>query len=659
MKRISVMKFKIVNHKICIILLLFGFCLNALAQTSDLDTIVITATLNTQHYKESGRDIQIITSSYFRDLPVQNLDDVLRFIPGVEVQQRGPQGSQSDIVIRGGTFQQVLVILDGVRINDPLTGHFNGYIPIHPDEIERIELLKGSAAAIQGPDAVGGVVNIITKTFSGKSQSDKISTAASFGSYGMINGNVYGSLKKGKSAITFGATTFNAKGPQFRGTTGFFYNGNGVLSASHQINQNWRISVRAAMDHRDFNAQNYYTTFLSDTAREKVKSEWLQAQIIGIKGKSTKTLQIAYKHLLDEYRFRPNATANRNETNQLFVQAFRSLKLNKRVIFTFGEQLIYKKIVSNDRGNHNHLHAGFYGILSNHFGKSIHMNETIRLDWDQSYGWIIVPQVHISWSPSIKNVAGSYLFNMRLGIGRGIRDADFTERYNNFNKALVTGGSIGNPDLIAERSWNYEAGFDLIPLRGIKISGTAFTRMQDNLIDWVPTKYDLMPRKTNLQVNGNYALASNLASVITKGVELDFEMSMKFGARASMKFMSGLLWLKSVANNEKPLSFYLSSHAKFLWNGNAIFSFGKTSIGLGFVHKTRQILTAPAINATITPDYLIMNASIYRKLNEAGSKIFVQADNAFNESYSDLLGSMMPGRWISAGVHWVFERRRK
>ncbi|HRF24346.1 MAG TPA: TonB-dependent receptor plug domain-containing protein, partial [Chitinophagaceae bacterium] len=88
-----------------------------------------------------------------------------RYLPGVEVQQRGPQGSQSDIVLRGGTFQQVLVIIDGIKLNDPLTGHFNSYIPINTDEIERIEILKGAASAIYGSEAVGGVINIITKTF--------------------------------------------------------------------------------------------------------------------------------------------------------------------------------------------------------------------------------------------------------------------------------------------------------------------------------------------------------------------------------------------------------------------------------------------------------------------------------------------------------------
>ncbi len=99
---------------------------------------------------------------------MQSIDELLRYVPGVEVQSRGPMGTQADFTIRGGTFQQVLVILDGIRLNDPLTGHFSSYIPISPAEIDRIEVLKGASSAIYGTEAVGGVIHIISKTFATK-----------------------------------------------------------------------------------------------------------------------------------------------------------------------------------------------------------------------------------------------------------------------------------------------------------------------------------------------------------------------------------------------------------------------------------------------------------------------------------------------------------
>ena len=135
------------------------FCIPAFTQEQEveLDPVTITSSLSAVTSSKTGRNIIVIKGEDFLKLPVHSIDDLLRYVPGVEIQARGPMGAQSDIVLRGGTFQQVLVIVDGIRINDPLTGHFNSYIPIAPSEIERIEILKGASSAIYGSDAVSEV----------------------------------------------------------------------------------------------------------------------------------------------------------------------------------------------------------------------------------------------------------------------------------------------------------------------------------------------------------------------------------------------------------------------------------------------------------------------------------------------------------------------
>jgi len=150
---------------------------NAQLKEVELNPVTITATLQPLPVSRTGRNIISIPGDYFDKLPVHSIDELLRFVPGVEVQMRGPSGSQSDIVLRGGTFQQVLIILDGQRLNDPNTGHFNSYIPIAPTEIEKIEILKGASSAIYGSEAVGGVINIITKSFSAKRNQQKKTTS--------------------------------------------------------------------------------------------------------------------------------------------------------------------------------------------------------------------------------------------------------------------------------------------------------------------------------------------------------------------------------------------------------------------------------------------------------------------------------------------------
>lgn len=142
--------------------LIFIVSIPAIAQKTELSEVVVTASMLPQQEKETGRNIVSIKGSSLQNLPISSIDELLKYLPGIETQQRGPAGTQSNIIIRGGTFQQVLVIIDGIRINDPLTGHFNGYIPLHPSDINRIEIIKGAASAIYGSDAIGGVVNIIT-----------------------------------------------------------------------------------------------------------------------------------------------------------------------------------------------------------------------------------------------------------------------------------------------------------------------------------------------------------------------------------------------------------------------------------------------------------------------------------------------------------------
>ncbi len=173
---------------------------------SDLDPVTITASLTPERVSRTGRNVYIIKGEKFYNLPVHSVDELLRYIPGVEVQARGPMGSQSDIVLRGGTFQQVLVILDGVRLNDANTGHFTSYIPIAPAEIERIEVLKGASSAIYGSEAVGGVIHIVTKAFSAKQGAASSSAMAqlSAGEYGLFNASAGGFVNNGKTAVGFG-----------------------------------------------------------------------------------------------------------------------------------------------------------------------------------------------------------------------------------------------------------------------------------------------------------------------------------------------------------------------------------------------------------------------------------------------------------------------
>jgi iron complex outermembrane receptor protein len=267
---------------------------------------------------ETGRSISVWEGKLFRQLPVHSIDELLKYIPGVEVQSRGPMGAQSDIVIRGGTFQQVLVLLDGIKLNDPITGHFSSYIPVAPYEIERIEVLRGPAAAVYGSEAVGGVINIITKVFN-RFIEDKATTATAAlaaGEYGFINGSLGMHTTGPKINASVGAYTNNATGQFLRGTNrGYFHNHTLSGSIAFRLKNDWQLSVRTGFDSRDFAAQNFYTTFLSDTATEKVESWWNQIQLKKQGLKYTHQFDLVYKHSSDHYLYNPASVANDNKSD--------------------------------------------------------------------------------------------------------------------------------------------------------------------------------------------------------------------------------------------------------------------------------------------------------------------------------------------------------
>jgi vitamin B12 transporter len=447
-------------------------------------------------------------------------------------------------------------------------------------------------------------------------------------------------VQKEKWKLSVSSQQNKADGENLRGTTGYYNNSFYAANFNYAFASNWKLHVLYANDSRDFNAQNFYTTFKSDTATEIVKSNWTQ---MGLSKQYTHKIvkfDAAYKNLSDRFRFSPAGSFNENKTSLFVAQGSVQFTRNPNHQIVTGAQWIHKKIKSNDRGNHELAHGAAFLIATHKLPKNVFINESVRIDWDQSYGWIIIPQVNGSW------VNGN--LTTRASIGKGVRDADFTERYNNYNKSLVTGGSIGNPYLQAEKSWSYELGADYRMGSNFKWGATAFLRDQNNLIDWTPTPYPMMPRQSNLVINGSYSLATNVSSVKTKGIETDLTYNKKWGENVELNVSTGLVWLASTSPNKTP-SFYISSHARFLWNEQIVFRARQLQLSVNSVYKIRNAQAASAINAALSKSYFLVNTKWAYLLNNRKGNVFVEITNLTNTPYSDLLGAIMPSRWIAAG----------
>ena len=130
--------------------------------------------------------IIIIDSAMIRNSPGFSLADILRNVTGVDMRQRGVNGIQTDAGIRGSTFDQVLVLINGIRISDSQTGHHNFNLPVDPDLVSRIEVYKGPSARVFGQNAFAGAINIITRN----PDDNFVSVKAAGGSFGLLSGAV-------------------------------------------------------------------------------------------------------------------------------------------------------------------------------------------------------------------------------------------------------------------------------------------------------------------------------------------------------------------------------------------------------------------------------------------------------------------------------------
>jgi iron complex outermembrane receptor protein len=623
--------------------ILYAMTLPAQDKINELDAVTVTATVNPVLSSRTGRNLFVIKGADIAKMPVHSIDEVLRYIPGVEVQAKGPMGAGSDIVIRGGTFQQVLVILDGMRVNDPNTGHFSSYIPINPAEIDHIEVLKGASSAIYGSDAVGGVIHIITKTFAHNNHSTpstKVTAAATGGAYGLFNANANAYYTTDRLAVNIGGQTNNADGQPQRGIDGYFHLHTISGSASYQLSDNWKLAYRLSYDDRKFAAQNFYTTYASDTASEKLSTWWQQMNLQYRKNKDAFSLMAGYKNMNDHYVYNPVSIANDNRSKLYQSLAVYEHSFNENISFVAGAQFQQKSIVSNDRGNHTVNQAAGFASMSATVRNALTLSPALRLDWDERSGAELVPQLNASYKTG--------QFQIRGSAGKTIRNADFTERYNNNNKTLVTSGKIGNPDLKAESSFSYEAGADYFG-KYIRVSSTLFQRRYNDLIDWTTTSYDNMPYKHNLSPTGTYSLATNISKMVTSGVETDIQFTRTYREKHTVSATAGATWLYSDIR-EGQQSFYIASHARFLLNGMLSYRNQLFGVSVNGLYKVRDPQSVAGINGVVTKEYFVasVKADVFVIKNKLS--LSVEADNIFNKNYADLTGAQMPGRWLMGGA---------
>ncbi|MCB0668536.1 MAG: TonB-dependent receptor [Saprospiraceae bacterium] len=622
--------------------------------SEDIDTILVAANQLPTTIRETGRNVTIIRPEQIRKMPAVSIDELLQFVPGVEVQSRNGFGAQADILMRGSTFAQVLVLVDGVRLNDPLTAHFNGNIPVANEEIARIEILRGPSAAMYGPDAVGGLINVVTKTFSGNNQGGWNGGAeVGIGSNAQV-------LAKGQVSSKSDGVSFSLAG-QFNKSRGELIPevvGDDLFLESYRnyfdirtfgaalmldMKNQWKLKLRSSYDYRDFSARYFFTSSPFDKSTEKTTNSFNIIKLEKIRKNSSSDFQFGYKYNTDVFIFSPDfASTNSHKTHFVNLLANHLFNINEKLIFKSGLQLDRRSIKSNDRGDHYDWHGGVYVMGLVKPVESLNLSASLRADYDQNYDFEILPQFNISYLIDQWVIRGS--------VGRSIRAADYTERYVSNNLAMLTPGrNLGNPDLLAESSWSEELGFDLPLNRKWKVKITGFLRQSEQLIDYVLTNESEIGNIGDLQSGADYFFAQNISRVNTKGLELESVFRQRFGVKSEWQIIAGYT-RQNTTNAQGVASVYIANHAKDLFTVSSLLDFGDFRLTLSGLYKNRNARIAQAINSDLGADYMLWNMKAGYTLKKYS--LSVQVQNMFDESYQNILGAPMPGRWFSLSLGW-------
>ncbi len=612
--------------------------------TIELNEVKVVSSIPGISQRQSGRSVSIITAEQIRQLPAGSIDEIIRYIPGLEAQSRNLYGVQTDYSMRGSTFNQVLVMIDGMRLNDPLTGHFNAYIPVPLSEVVRIEVIRGPATVMYGPDAVGGIINIITNNFSFNADSTlNITLSAGSGKHDLYytDAGINRSFKKWQ----FGG------GLRYLSSAGFpsedvfrndFNLKTATVSSSGMIAGRTRLSFRTAVDKREFSARRFYTISPADTAREEVHGWWNHFNLFHTGIKSITGIDLAYKAGGDRYRFNSMSVANEHTTGQFMVQIRNNRNFAGKIRVTTGIHGNFRAIESNDRGDHAEFFGGIYSLAFMALSGNLHLSGGARLESDRFSNSIFLPQLNLAWNNGP--------LTLRSLAGKTMRTPDFTERYVSTNLPVLSPGrNLGNPSLKPESSWSLEAGGDLNLPAGINTGFTLFTRKGMKLIDYVFTPAVEIPDAANLNPDGSYFYARNIEGVNTRGIELTVTGSHRFSRGFGFEYYAGYTFQESV-NPAGELSKYLSNQAKQLFVHNLFFTLGRAGLGFNGIMKMRDSEFAESINVSLKPSYGLLNMQGSFMAIPGLLWIEMRVENLFNTEYSDILGAKLPGRWISGGV---------
>jgi len=609
--------------------------------------VVVSATRVETPAEQIGSAVTVFTAKDIEERQPQFIEDLLRFVPGVDVGQTGGNpGGLAQVRIRGSEANHTLVIIDGVEVNRPNVSNEFDFFSLRPEDIERIEVLRGPQSALYGSEAVGGVVNIITKKGAGK---PSFSLTQEFGSY--LTRNTHASAQAGgKIANGF---TYNARlsGSAFR-TKGISVATLGTEddpSDIEEANTKFGVSYKK-IAHLDFVGR--YT-------RSDVKNDSSDGAIVGVgaldnenstntrdrygraqfrlnlfEGMWKQKFGLSGTHSIIQSKNGAGRVTFRNEGKKSVWDYQSSFNIETKKLINADHTFVVgyeneddRQVTSrvNEANGHNYYFNYQVGLAKRLFltgGAQVQRNNFFpNVDIEDSYR-VTAAYLHKQTNTKVK---GAY--------GRGVKNPTLFELFGS------TTNFVGNPNLKSEATESWEVGFEQSFLKKkLKLDIVYFDNQVKDLI------------------TGSGTTATNIAGASIHGVEV----SVTARSMASLDVIANYTWMTTETESGSRVGSELVRRPKHKANMNVLYRFlqNKATAGLELLYNghTQDLDFSNSFGTTsltTLDSYFLINLNGAYKINK-NIKLFGRIDNLFNENYEEVFGFSRPGLSGFGGIKLIF-----
>ena len=579
----------------------------------EIGEVVVTATRIEEALEDIPSSVTVITKKEIKESTATNITEALKGVVGLKVTEYGKKGAIAAPALRGSTAGQVLILLDGKRLNLPGSGQFDlNDLPASIDDIERIEILRGASSALYGADAMGGVINIITK------KPEKPYTKIG-GSYGRFNTQQYQLLTSGKfKALGYFFSLSKEKSDGFRPNSNYdstTANGKVVIDLSHKSTLELSLgflykeagvpgsitypSPRAEESDEDINFGITYKGKISD-------------KIDVITKVYRNYYELAYKDpaMFTDDKHKDFFTGGEVQVNYLY---------NPYNLFTGGVEYGKEEVRSTATGRHERSRKGVF--LQDEIKPSEPLTVIPGIRYDS------FSQGEDQFSPKISALYKFRDARFRTSIGSGYRVPTFNDLYwpdTAFNK--------GNPDLKPEKSIEYEIGWDQQFGKGMLSKTTLFRRDVKDLIIWQPdTSYKWAPL--------------NIGEARIYGVEIDGEMNLH-------KLLMIYLNYTYLNPEDRKTGEKIKNLPRHQFNSSIRSSFPFGSVVSLNGRYIKNYVTSGDPSGYFVMDWKFTHEVVI--LAKVKGEVFVGVKNILDKEYETVKGYPMPPREIYGGLSLTF-----